>query len=246
MALEVNTVVMYFIFFIFSYLFGFLYIRGGIISLKSGVNSITGGEANVTQSKASIFYGGSLGIGGSSWMAYLICAEIFNNFIDAALASYLSFVAPALVISATAFYFYRYWKNYIPDRPSEDMPERDSDKAEELYDRGWKLVQQRRYSEAIECYDKAIQITPNSARAWYYKGWAFLKHGKYLDAIPCYDKAIRINPNFAKVWFDKGRVLEKLSKWWEAQECFNKARELVILQEQREWDNFRKEMKEPK
>ncbi len=243
MALEVNIAVWYFISFIIFYLAGFIYIRGGIRGLKRWPEYINYIPSDKNYFKSTIFFGALIGIGASSFLTYEIFIEILEGYVGTSLAAYLAFIASALVISATAFNFYRYWKNYIPNRPSEDMAEMDSEKVESLYDRGWRLVHQRRYSEAIECYDKAIQIAPNSARAWYYKGWAFLKQGKYLDAIPYYDKAIQRDPNYLHAWSEKGFALEKLSKLWEADEFFNKARELGILHEQRDWDNFRKEMK---
>lgn len=242
--IDTNLIISELIGIFLSYISGFLFIRNGIRRLKNWPEYFNNWQTYVLyRIKANIFFGASIGIGASSFLTYEIFIEILEGYVGTSLAAYLAFIASALVISATAFYFYRYWKNYIPNRPSEDMAEMDSEKVESLYDRGWRLVHQRRYSEAIECYDKAIQIAPNSARAWYYKGWAFLKQGKYLDAIPYYDKAIQRDPNYLHAWSEKGFALEKLSKLWEAQECFNKARELGILHEQRDWDNFRKEMK---
>ena len=52
-----------------------------------------------------------------------------------------------------------------------------------------------KYEEAIECYDKAIQINPNYSNAFNIKGHALYNLNKYEETIECYDKAIQINPN---------------------------------------------------
>jgi tetratricopeptide (TPR) repeat protein len=47
-----------------------------------------------------------------------------------------------------------------------------------------------RYTEAIECYDKALAINPKQDNALFNKGNALDRLEKYDEAIECYDKAI--------------------------------------------------------
>ncbi|MFQ6062233.1 MAG: tetratricopeptide repeat protein, partial [Methanosarcinales archaeon] len=49
--------------------------------------------------------------------------------------------------------------------------------------------------EAIKCYDKVLEIDPESVHALYNKGNALYNIGNYEDAIECYDKALEIDPN---------------------------------------------------
>ena len=42
-----------------------------------------------------------------------------------------------------------------------------------------------KYEEAIECYNKAIQINPNYSEAFYSKGSALDDLKKYEEAIEC-------------------------------------------------------------
>jgi tetratricopeptide (TPR) repeat protein len=50
-----------------------------------------------------------------------------------------------------------------------------------------------KYQEAIECYDKALEIDAKDAYAWNNKGLALGSLGKYEEALSCYDKALMIN-----------------------------------------------------
>ncbi len=52
-----------------------------------------------------------------------------------------------------------------------------------------------RYTEAIECFKKAIQIDSNNKVAYYGKGISLNYLGKLTEAIECYDKVIQIDAN---------------------------------------------------
>lgn len=96
----------------------------------------------------------------------------------------------------------------------------------EWYSKGDAFVNQGKYNEAIECYDKVLEIDPNHIIAWNNKGWALNELGRYSEAVACLDKALQLDPNLAVAWSNKGYALEKLGKYTEAQECYDKAKEL--------------------
>ena len=50
--------------------------------------------------------------------------------------------------------------------------------------------------EAIECYDKALEINPKHSDAWYNKAQLLEDNGKFNEAIQCYYKSLENNPNF--------------------------------------------------
>jgi len=100
---------------------------------------------------------------------------------------------------------------------------KEKNEAMEWCDKGKTFYEQGKYSEAIECYDKALALDPNLASAWSYKGVALANQGKYSEAIECYDKAIAINPNEALAWNNKGLALIGQGKYSEALECIDKA-----------------------
>ena len=65
--------------------------------------------------------------------------------------------------------------------------------------------------EAIECYDKAIEMDPADPGAWYNKGNALDDLGKYEEAIKCFDKAIEIDPKNILSWFRKGVAFHSIA-----------------------------------
>lgn len=65
-----------------------------------------------------------------------------------------------------------------------------------MNNKGCILTKLGKYQEAIESYDKALEINPNDFDAWNNKGHALKDSGRYQEAITSYDKALKINPDF--------------------------------------------------
>jgi len=45
--------------------------------------------------------------------------------------------------------------------------------------------------EALECFDKALNINPNDAEAWDHKGEALYRDGNSEEAMKCYNKSLK-------------------------------------------------------
>ncbi|MBD2183608.1 tetratricopeptide repeat protein [Planktothrix sp. FACHB-1355] len=95
--------------------------------------------------------------------------------------------------------------------------------AGEWVNRGNQLIRLGRYEEAIACFEKAIQIQPNSYQAWYAKGWGLYRNGKYQQAIPVLEKATQLQPSFYPAWFWLGFAQSNLGKYQEAVKSYDKA-----------------------
>jgi len=91
-----------------------------------------------------------------------------------------------------------------------------SDKKQSLskswFKKGLDLSEAGKYQEALECFEKAIEINPKEEIAWYNKGVALTNLGKHQEALECFEKAIEINPNYEKAWYNKGVALTNLGK----------------------------------
>ena len=61
--------------------------------------------------------------------------------------------------------------------------------------------------QAIEDYDRAIEINPENAGAYYNRGVAYGKLGDHRQAIEDYDRAIEINPEYAEAYNNRGARL---------------------------------------
>jgi tetratricopeptide (TPR) repeat protein len=84
------------------------------------------------------------------------------------------------------------------------------------------------YVEAIQCYDKAIELYPYYTVAWNDKGVAIGRVDivAYQEVMQCYDKALEQDPNFALIWSNKGAVFYNLGKYDEAVSSCDRAIEL--------------------
>jgi tetratricopeptide (TPR) repeat protein len=91
------------------------------------------------------------------------------------------------------------------------------------YDKGIGLIEQIKYQEAIEAFDKVILRNPNYHKAYNNKGLALIRLGKYQEALDTCDKGISINPNLAELYINKGIALINLGEYQEAIENCDKA-----------------------
>jgi len=89
--------------------------------------------------------------------------------------------------------------------------------------RGDYLCSVDRYSEALSCYEKALEMEPELASAWDGKGDALLMTGSYDKALRCYERSLVIDPNSAESWYNKGNTLQMLLRFDEALGCYDEA-----------------------
>lgn len=91
-----------------------------------------------------------------------------------------------------------------------------------ICNRGACLLALGRASEALACFDQALDIRPLDI-AWLNKGAALALLGGQEKALACYDRAIELNPSYAKAWTNKGNTLARLGRPREAVECYDRA-----------------------
>jgi hypothetical protein len=88
---------------------------------------------------------------------------------------------------------------------------------------------QLKYDEAINAYDAAIRLDPNSTQtwqAWNGKGDALYGLGKFDEAVLAYDKAIELWPNNAIPWAYKGDALKALGQINDSEAAYARSKEL--------------------
>src|SRR5919112_2145152 len=116
------------------------------------------------------------------------------------------------------------------DKPlldEKDTLEINPDKDDQYYNnKGLSLYFSGNHLEAIECYDKALEINPQNADAYNNKGLSLYFSGNHMEAIECYDKALEINPQNADAYNNKGIILSVNGYNTEAIECYDKALEI--------------------
>jgi tetratricopeptide (TPR) repeat protein len=95
---------------------------------------------------------------------------------------------------------------------SNKAPTKQGLTAGELNAKAIALGDSNRLQEAIQCYDKALEIDPQFLEAWVGKGAAIGALGNPDKAIQCYDKALEIDPRYAKAWRNKGTTLAAVGR----------------------------------
>jgi tetratricopeptide (TPR) repeat protein len=122
--------------------------------------------------------------------------------------------------------------------------------------KGQVLFGQGRDEEALQAFDKSIQMNPKCAECWNEKGIVLIAANRLEEALTCFEVAIALEPSFSLVWNNKAEALYAMGRYdeailacdkainldpasveaWltkalilrkEAQEAFNKAKELA-------------------
>jgi YVTN family beta-propeller protein len=92
---------------------------------------------------------------------------------------------------------------------------------------GTELTRKGLYAEAIQCYDRALQINPDYIEAWLNRGLALYSQGKYEEAIKSYDRTINIDPNNVNAWLNRGLALySQGNKYEEAIKSYDRVIEI--------------------
>ena len=88
--------------------------------------------------------------------------------------------------------------------------------------RGVALSALGRKEEAVQSYDKALDINPDY-HAWCARGIALSDLGRKEEAIQSFDKAVDIKPDYHEAWYNRGVVLSALGRKEETIQSYDKA-----------------------
>jgi len=98
-----------------------------------------------------------------------------------------------------------------------------STNATDLYNRGETLSELMRYKDALDAYNRAVELRPDYVEAWKGQGNTLLELKRYEDALNAYDKAIQIQPNYLEAWMGRGNALDRLQRYEDAINSFDGA-----------------------
>ncbi len=89
------------------------------------------------------------------------------------------------------------------------------------------LVGLKKYSQALEIFNRTLEMHTKDEQVWYDRGnlltQAFKEH---QQAIASFDRAIQLNPNFYPAWLGKGLALMSLKRYPDSLEALDRAKEL--------------------
>jgi anaphase-promoting complex subunit 3 len=70
----------------------------------------------------------------------------------------------------------------------------------------------RSRDEAIRCFRRACQLSPQLPQAYSLLGYELMEQEDYYEAIGAFQRAIRVEPRFYTAWVGLGRAYERLSR----------------------------------
>ena len=110
--------------------------------------------------------------------------------------------------------------------------------AMEWFKKGYASAVAGNYREAIESYDRVIELNPDMAEAYYVRGVAYNNLGDPKQAITDLDRAIELKPEYASAYYNRGLALTKLGNTSQALENYKTSARLGFKQAQ---DNLKKQ-----
>jgi tetratricopeptide (TPR) repeat protein len=79
------------------------------------------------------------------------------------------------------------------------------------------------YKNALDCYQKALQLDQSNASTFFGQGVALSNLDRDQEALESYQKAIYLDPESVDAWVNRGTLLYNLERYEEALESYKKA-----------------------
>lgn len=98
-------------------------------------------------------------------------------------------------------------------------------KAEEEKIRGNDYLKAKDIDQAIECYDKAINLDPTNSALFCNRALARLNKKQFAKVIEDCNEALQLNPSYAKAYLRRGKANKALKRFEEAAKDFSKVLE---------------------
>jgi tetratricopeptide (TPR) repeat protein len=93
---------------------------------------------------------------------------------------------------------------------------------------GATLQGQGRLQDALEIYDRLIQLNSHYVDAYSNSGLVLQDLGRLDEAVKSYDKAIELKPDYAEAYYNRGNALKELGRLDEAVKSYDKAIQLKV------------------
>ena len=103
--------------------------------------------------------------------------------------------------------------------------------AEDHYNKGQELINEKKYEEAVNYFEKAVEIDPNYVKAYFKIGWCEDTLKKYEEAIRDCDKAIELDLENDSAYSTRGYARASLGLFEKAFADIGKAMEINYYNE---------------
>ncbi|KRX07601.1 hypothetical protein PPERSA_11150 [Pseudocohnilembus persalinus] len=88
---------------------------------------------------------------------------------------------------------------------------------------GQNLIGIKKYGEAIQIFDKCIEMDPQNTQGHYLKGLCYENMDILDEALQLYKQCIRLDPNDAMIYLKVGTIMDELKQYQEANIFIEKA-----------------------
>ncbi len=126
--------------------------------------------------------------------------------------------------SVTTYARCRVWKNDMT--LWNDVISRYQTVSLAYYNRGLAFMNENKNIQALDDYNKAIELKPNYTAALVNRGNIMRDNNRHAEALNDYNKAIELKPDFPIAYFNRGILFTKEKRNDQAMNDFNKAIEL--------------------
>ena len=109
---------------------------------------------------------------------------------------------------------------FIPDKNVREPT------AIEWFRQGYSAALAGNHQEAIDAYDKCLELNPKFAEAYYVRGNAYINLGDTNRALQDLDKAIALNKDLASAYYARGLAYNKLGNSEQALENYKMSAKL--------------------
>ena len=97
------------------------------------------------------------------------------------------------------------------------------DTTKSLLQDAYRFYTQRRLPDALDVYDRILQVDSRNQLAWQGRGLTLAQQGRHQEALESFDRALKIKPNLVTSLTGKGVALNRLRRNKEALETFDQA-----------------------
>lgn len=92
------------------------------------------------------------------------------------------------------------------------------------YDRGEQLACLGDYEQALNCYDKSLNLQPENRQAWIQYGCVLTHLDRYAEALIGFEAALALDPEDETALLFKGVALHHLGKYEQAYLIYDRTR----------------------
>ncbi len=89
--------------------------------------------------------------------------------------------------------------------------------------KGEALAAQGKYTDALECFDRAVEANPSDGNAWNGRGDVLFRLGRFFESANCYARFLHFHPSNVHAWNNKGACMFNMAIYNGAIECFERA-----------------------